>query len=41
MFDSVQFVLCLICAEYIVLGIMAGVAFRKDVKNWLQRKHLE
>ena len=41
MFNSVHFVLCLICAEYIALGIMAGVAFRKDIRRWVRKKHLK
>lgn len=32
------FVLCLMIAEYVVLGLIAGVIFREDIKEWLRKK---
>ena len=41
MSNSDVFIICLMCAEYIVLGFMAGVAFRKDIKKWVRKKFRE
>ena len=38
MSNSDVFVISLLCAEYIALGIVAGVAFRKDIKKWVRKK---
>ena len=38
MSNSDVFIICLFCAEYIVLGFMAGVAFRKDINKWVREK---
>lgn len=35
---SKVFVLCLLVAHFVVLGTMAAVVFRSDIKEWYLRK---
>ena len=38
MSETQVFVFCLMMAEYFSLGVIAGIAFREDIRNYMRRK---